>query len=162
MRKFLFMAGTALLMTLGIASCGNDNCKGGACQGDDMDKVYTGVLPAADCDGVRYTLTLDYDHHDNEGDYKLVETYLAADTTTVLGVRDLKTFASEGDFTVEKKDDKTYLKLVKDAKDSSTGSVDTPIYFLVDSDSTLTMTNQNLELANDSTGRMNYTLKLGK
>lgn len=161
MRKTILMAGAALLM-LTMGACSNDkNCGDKACgHHDDMDKVYTGVIPAADCDGVRYTLHLDYDDHDNDGDYKLVETYLQADTVSALGYKDLRTFASEGDFTVEKQGEKTYLKLVKDVKDSSAGSIETPLYFLVDSDSTLTLTNQALEVP--TTPGMNYTLKIAR
>lgn len=120
-----------------------------------MDEVYTGVIPAADCDGIRYTLTLDYDDDAKDGDYKLVETYIQADSTSAIGYSDVKTFASEGDFTVNKKGDKTYLKLVKDQKDSQAGSAETPIYFVIDSDSTITMTNADLEIP----ATPGYTLK---
>lgn len=160
MKKSVIMAGAALMMlTLGACNSGNgcngkDHCDNKC----DKDAVFTGVLPAADAAGIRYTLHLDYDHDDKDGDYKLVETYLQADTTSAMGYRDLKSFSSEGDFTVEKQGEKTYLKLVKDAKDSSAGSIDTPIYLLVDSDSTLTLTNQALEVS--ETPGMNYTLKL--
>lgn len=160
MKKIVLMAGVALA-TLGFASC--DNSK--SCSADsaavtaqerNVDAVYTGVMPAADCDGVRYTLLLDYDKKDKDGDYTLVETYIQADTTATLGYKDLQSFVSEGDFTVEQKDAKTYLKLVKDAEDSSKGSVDTPLYFVIDSDSAITMANQDLEVS--TTPGMNYTL----
>ncbi len=160
MKKSILMAGAALL-TLGLASCGSGSCDKGACDAkSDVDVVYTGVLPAADCDGVRYTLLLDYDDNNQEGDYTLVETYIQADTVSAIGYKDLQSFVSEGDFTVEKQGDKSYLKLVKDAKDSAAGSIDTPLYLLVDSESTLTLTNQDLEVSN--TPGMNYTLTKSK
>ncbi len=77
-----------------------------------------------------------------------------------MGFKDGKSFKSEGDFTVMDKDGKKYLKLVKDAKDSAEGSAETPMYFLVESDSTIVMVNQNLEVS--ETPGMNYTLKLSK
>ena len=160
MKKSILLGGAALL-TLAMTACGN--CGDTACGNDrghdGIDKVYTGVIPAADCDGIRYTLTLDYDHDDNDGDYRLVETYLRGDSTAMIGYRDIATFYSEGDFRVKKQGEKTYLELVKDAKDSSAGSIDTPIYFVVDSDSTITLANDQLEVP--QTPGLNYTLKVG-
>ena len=144
MKKSIFM-GAAALALFSLASC-NSGCKTDTCDKskcDGKDVVYTGVIPAADCDGVRYTLSLDYDNNDNDGDYRLVETYLKSDSVAALGYKDVATFASEGDFTVTKQDGKTYLKLVKDKEDSSAKAVDT-LYFLVDSDSTLTLVNDQL------------------
>ncbi len=160
MKKSIFMAAAAALMVF-MGACSTKECQKGAdCTKADKEEVYTGVLPAADCDGVRYTLHMDFDDEDNDGDYKLVETYLAADSTSAMGYKDVKTFKSEGDFTIEKQGDKTYYKLVKDVKDSMEGSADTPMYFVVDSDSTITMTNQNLEVS--ETPGMNYTLTVAK
>lgn len=154
-KSILFVAAGMALMSM--AACSGNCSKDEACKKSDVKEVYTGVLPAADCDGVRYTLTLDYDDDSRDGDYNLVETYLQADTTEMTGYKDVKTFASEGDFTVEKKGDKTYIKLVKDQKDSQAGSADTPMYFVVDSNSAITMTNANLEVS--ETPGMNYTLR---
>ncbi len=152
--------GGLALLTLAMAACDGKDCKGGSCANKDVDKVYTGVLPAADTDGVRYTLRLDYDDNGMKGDYDLVETYLQADSLSTVGYKDARSFTSEGDFKVEKKGDKTYLQLIKDQKDSSIGSAETPMYFVVDSDSTLTMTNASLEVS--TTPGMNYTLKLAQ
>ncbi len=161
MKKSILLA-TAAFAVLAMSACsGEKSCKGEACAKDGgKDVVYTGVMPAADCDGVRYTLHLDYDDEMTDGDYKLVETYIQADTLSATGYKDLKTFASEGDFTVNKQDGKTYLKLEKDAKDSSALSIDTPLYFVIDSDSTITMTNSSLETS--SLPGMNYTLKIAE
>ncbi len=162
MKKIVLMAGVALA-TLGFASCDSNKTTNAAdatavtAQEKNVDAVYTGVLPAADLDGVRYTLLLDYDNKDKDGDYTLVETYIKADTAATLGYVDVNSYVSEGDFTVEQKDGKSYLKLVKDAKDSSTGSADSPLFFVIDSDSAITLANQNLEVS--TTPGMNYTLK---
>lgn len=165
MKKIVLMAGVALA-ALGISSCDSKTCDSKTCTGDgsavtatekNVDAVYTGVLPAADLDGVRYTLLLDYDKKDKDGDYTLIETYIKADTAATLGYVDVNSFVSEGDFTMEQKDSKSYLKLVKDAKDSSKGSADTPLYFVIDNDSTITLANENLEVS--TTPGMNYTLK---
>lgn len=161
MKKTLFMA-TAAVAMLGLAACsGNKDCSGKACTPDLEDMTYTGVLPAADCDGIRYTVKLDYDHDKKnmEGDYNLVETYLEADTTSTNGVRDNISFRSEGDFTVMEQNGKKYLKLVKDNKDSNPQATDM-LYFLIENDSTLTMVNSDLQVA--PTDSLNYSLRLVK
>lgn len=154
--KKTMLFGAAAMTLFAMTACSGKCDKAEAC-GKGADAVYTGVIPAADCLGVRYTLALDYDDDANKGDYDLVETYLEADTTVATGIRDLKTFRSEGDFTVNKKGDVTYLKLVKDAKDSQSGSTESPIYFVVDGDSSITMTGSDLVVT--ATPGMNYTLK---
>ena len=155
------MAAAAVAM-LGMAACnGGHKCDDKACaNGMDEDKVYTGILPAADSDaGIRYTLKLDYDddHGFKKGDYDLVETILATDSIGT--VKDGESFKSEGDFTVVEQNGKKYLRLVKDLKDSHAKATDN-LYFEVSSDSTLTMVNAQFEPAvSDS---LNYTLKLVK
>ncbi len=156
MKKTLLFSAAGLAL-MSMAACSGNCNKNGECVKSDIDEVYTGVIPAADTDGIRYTLTLDYDDEGKDGDYKLVETYIQSDSTSATGYSDVKTYASEGDFKVEKKGDKTYIKLIKDQKDSQAGSVETPIYFLVDSDSTITMTNNQLEVSQNP--GLNYTLK---
>ncbi|MDE6443094.1 MAG: copper resistance protein NlpE [Muribaculaceae bacterium] len=162
-KTIIFMA--AGLSMLGMAACAGNgkSCNGdscGNCNKGDKVEVFTGVMPAADADGIRYTLHLEFDDDDKDGDYKLVESVIQADSTAVGGFKDVKTFASEGDFYIKQKDGKTYYELKKDQKDSQAGSLETPAYFVVDSDSTITMVNAQLEAAADST--MNYTLKLAK
>ena len=155
MKKALYMAAAVAL--LGMSACTGTSCDSKVCKTDD--KVYTGVLPAADCDGIRYTLKLDYDddHNYTDGDYDLLETYIAADSTSALGYKDLRTVKSEGDFTVVKtKDGKTGLKLVEEVRKGQQGET---MYFVVDSDSTITMTNSDFETAASG---LNYTLKLAK
>ncbi len=158
--------GMAALAALGLASCGGNNkCDNKAnCDGKCEDKVevFTGVLPGADNEGVRYTLNLEYDddHNCTEGDYKLDETYLVADSTATDGVRADKSFKSEGDFTITEKDGKKVYKLVPDAKDSNAEATLTPMYFILDNDSTLTMVNAELERSVNPD--LNYSLKLAK
>lgn len=155
MKKTVSVA-SALLALLSLGACSSADKK--ACQKSDMpDQVFTGVVPAADCDGVRYTLHLDYDDAGNDGDYLLVETYIEADTTAMTGFRDVRSFKSKGDFTVNSRDGKKFLKLVPDAAKDQASSLDVS-YFMVDSDSTVTMTNEALDVS--ATPGMNYTLKL--
>ena len=160
MSKPFYFAAAALAM-ISLAACsGNNNCQGNKCA-DREDQVFTGLLPAADGPGVRYTLKLDYDDDKNnmEGDYDLVETYVGADSLAQSGKNADVSFRSEGDFTVVDQNGKKYLKLVKDNRDSHARAVSN-LYFQVDSDSTLTLVDNQLQPAsNDS---LNYTLKLVK
>ncbi len=163
-KNIILTAAVAVLAIVGLSACGgNKKCGGNACENSKLneEQMFSGVLPAADGPGIRYLLKLDYDDDKNftEGDYDLVETYLAADSTSVGGVRDGEMFKSEGDFTVMNQNGKKYLKLVKDIKDSNAKASDN-LYFEVVNDSTLTLVNSNLEPAvNDS---LNYTLRLVK
>lgn len=163
--KKIFYGIAAAFAVVAMASCGNSgkgNCGKDSCEGkceDDCVKVYAGVLPAADAEGVRYDLKLEFDKDDNclKGDYELRETYLEADS---VGTKDGKSFRSEGDFTVTDKDGKKVYKLVQDMKDSEAGSAVGPMYFVVDNDSTITLVNENLERAVNPD--MNYSLTLSK
>ncbi len=114
----------------------------------NTDKVYTGVLPAADAEGVRYTVLLDYDDDTNGGDYDLVQTYFNTDSTGV--VQDVASFATEGDFSIgTAPSGQKYLKLSGDGAGY--------MYFLVDGDNALIMTGE--DLTPTETPGMNYTLK---
>ena len=158
MKKTLVTLSAAVAL-LGCASC--SNCDKGSCNAAsgsncDVDKVYTGVLPGADVEGIRYTVALDYDDNGNEGDYFLVQTYFNTDSVATGGVKDVNSFKSEGDFTVVKKDGKTFLMLVPEGKKSSAAD---NLYFEVDNDATITMVNADYERAE---GPLNYTLNLVK
>ena len=53
--------------------------------------TYSGILPAADCAGIRYTLTFDYPDGNNAataGTYTLDETYLDADPADANAYKD--------------------------------------------------------------------------
>lgn len=162
-KTLLTMAAGMALLAFGACS-GNKTCDNekGCCKDGDRKEMYSGILPAADADGIRYSLELEFDDDDNyqKGDYDLVETYLKADSTANLGVADLKSFKSEGDFTVIKGEgadaSKTYLKLVQDTKDSDQGSNSGPLYFYVENDSTLVLVGADLQPAASG---LNYSLK---
>lgn len=144
-----------LAALLATSSCsGNTTCNSTNC-GDDREEYYTGVLPAADVEGIRYQLELEFDADDNymEGDYKLVETYLVADSTAVGGVTDGEVVRTKGDFTVRTKPGTNvkYLKLVPDRKYTSAST----LYFLVDNDNSITLTTETLE---QPVSGLNYTL----
>ena len=160
MKKSILMGAAAMAM-LSLAACSNNSsCNGSTCTKDNgKEAAYTGIIPAADCDGIRYTVFLDYDDAGADGDFQLLETYIQSDSTSAIGYSDIASFASEGDFTIGKQGDKTYLKLVKD-KDSSASTADAVQYFIIDSDSTITMANSDLETS--TVPGMNYTLKIAK
>lgn len=147
------------ILALTMAGCaGNKNCSSN--NGNDEDKIYTGVLPAADADGVRYTLKLDYDddHNYTDGDYSLVQTYLVNDSTYKIGNSDKVSFKSKGDFTVidgqgANAADK-YIKLVPKARSEET------LYFLVKSPDELVLVDSAFQQS--ETPGLNYTLRLVK
>ncbi|MCM1369494.1 MAG: copper resistance protein NlpE N-terminal domain-containing protein [Candidatus Amulumruptor caecigallinarius] len=157
MKKTL-MAAIAATALLPMISCGNNHTN----VPEKGDEIFTGVLPAADCEGIRYTLKLDYDddHGNLDGDYDLLETYLVNDTTKKINHSDSVSYKTEGKFTVENgtgdKANVKYLKLVPD-RNYTNGST---LYFIVDSDSQLTLTDAQLNTSN--TPGLNYTLKLVK
>lgn len=147
---------------LAMTACSNNRQSAHSNTDGNRDEVYTGVMPAADAAGIRYTLHLDYDddHNFTDGDYDLTETYIAGDTTAMLGYKDLNSFRTEGDFTVETgiPADKTakYIKLVPDRKYGSAQAM----CFLISSDSTLTLL--DAQLAVPQTPGLNYTLTRGQ
>ncbi len=159
MKKTIFVSAAAVAL-LSLAACSGNKTASEQKATEETSKnvTYTGILPAADTDGVRYALNLDYTS-DNEGSYKLDQTYLVADSTAADGYKDKDSFKTEGTFAVESKDAKKYLKLTETAKADTTAKADV-MYFLVDSDSTMTMVNSDLQVSVNPD--MNYTLKLEK
>ncbi|MDE7387397.1 MAG: copper resistance protein NlpE N-terminal domain-containing protein [Muribaculaceae bacterium] len=154
MKKTFYIASAAVAM-LAMASCtSNKKADNQAAQPvvEDVTEVYAGILPAADADGIQYTLVLEYEADDNfmEGDYNLTEVVLTADTTSTTGYAAGETMVSKGDFDVFTKDGGKYLKLTKD--DSETDVM----YFQVTSDSTIVMVNADLEQS--VIPELNYTL----
>lgn len=154
--KFMFLA--AFVAVMGLAGCSDKSASGTGekaadcvsssdANGRASDRAYTGVLPAADVDGIRYTVLLDYDDEGTGGEYEMVQTYFVSDST---GVSDVASFATDGDFVVSTNDKgQKYLKF----EDAGAGE----LYFLAETDSTLTMVDASLTPA--STNGMNYTLK---
>lgn len=120
----------------------------------DRHEEYTGVLPAADTEGIEYTLHLKYDSDDNftEGDYRMHQVYMSA-TNPV-------TYDSKGNFKVltgtPRSATQKYLRLISDPANNA--PTDTT-YFVVSSDSTITMTGSDLVPAASG---LDYTLKLKK
>lgn len=149
-RKLFYFTAAATLLTFGACAQKQSPASTSMADRGSVDRVYSGVLPAADADGVRYTVLLDYDDDGNGGDYDMVETYFMTDST---GVNDIASFASEGDFTVGTSDSgQKYLKFDNDGAGQ--------IFFVVDTDSTITLTDASLTPV--ATPGMNYTLKAAK
>ncbi len=157
MKKLIFAAGVA---ALAFTACNSGNtCKSGS--DGDKKELYTGVLPAADAEGVLYNLALDFDddHNFTDGDYHLTETYLLADTVSGKSL-DGRSFKTEGDFKVETRtvDGKEiqYLKLTPEADETVGNGSNDVLYFIIDSDNAITLTDAELSMPVDS---LNYTLK---
>lgn len=155
------------LAPLALASC--SNCKNGSCgvnngRGGDKEELYAGILPAADAEGIMYTLRLDYDddHNFMDGDYGLTQTAIESDTVAPQAFKAGISSYTEGDFTIESKNvngaETKYMRLVPKAKESLGTADNSTLYFLVNGDNTLTLVNADLTKAeNDS---LNYSLSL--
>ncbi|MDE6832512.1 MAG: hypothetical protein K2J07_07260, partial [Muribaculaceae bacterium] len=87
----------------------------------------------------------------NGGTYQLTQTYFNTDSAATEGIAVIGEFNSEGTFKVTTNDDKSYITLY----DDSTVAQDN---FLIDSDSTITMVNAELEVPT----ALNYTLSVVK
>ena len=113
--------------------------------------IYTGLLPAADAAGIQYILKLDYSESKDsvKGEYDLYEVYLVSDSAVEGALKNVVDVTTEGEFAGFEKDGKQYLKLE--------GS--TPVFFVVDSDSTVTLVNSDLE---PGAAGLNYTLNIVK
>lgn len=153
MKKIVFYTLAALALT----ACGSRKCdKGGDCAQTaktDGDMYYEGVLPAADAAGIRYSLVIDYDD-DNpaKGDYELTQTYLKDDGSPI------SSFYSEGDFDVKTgtpaNSAARYLVMVPEVEDGA-APADT-MYFLAETDSTLTLAGE--DLSKSVNPGLNYTI----
>lgn len=163
MKKTLFALALAALT---LSACNNNPSRDRLSDRGDKVETYAGVLPAADTDGILYTLTVKLDDDDNymKGDYDLMESYLGRDTVAPTGYKSLKSVRSEGDVRVEQRDVngtmQKYLKLIPDRKDSAPEASGDVMYFLVTSDSTLTMVGPDLTPSVNKD--LNYTLVLKK
>ena len=158
MKKILVM-GLAAVATLGIASCDNQVKPSGE---GDKDVLYSGILPAADAQGIIYTLRLEYDadHNYTDGDFAMVENYLQYDSVAASGLKEAVTSYSEGDFKKESKqvDGATveYIRLIPDAKEGLGAASTTETYFVVNADGSLTMVGPDLQKS--EVPGLNYTL----
>lgn len=151
MKKIMLYA----LAALSVAACGTKKSDTAVVDNaaDDGNIYYEGVLPAADADGVRYSLALDYDDDDpDKGDYKLTETYLKGDGSAI------SSFYTEGDFDIRTgtpaDSAARYLVLVPEAEAGVTPGG--TLYFLAETDSTLTLVGADLAKAAES--GLDYTI----
>lgn len=155
MNKKLIFA--ALLAFGALASCSTD--KGRTCDSKKCDgrvETYQGILPAADADGIRYVLTLEYDSAD-DGDYHLTQQYLDGNDKVI------RSYESEGDFTVMKVrpngEEGEFLKLEPDHSSQAADKSADVLYFMRDSDTALTLVGADLQRA---TSGLNYTITADK
>lgn len=143
MKTLVYMAAAAAMLSL--AACSGKQAAEAANQGEATDTVvtetYVGVLPAADADGVQYSVVLNYTG-DTEGQYEMVQSYLMADSVS-------ESFETSGDFTVNANDSIKYITLA--AQDSTQN-----VYFVVASDSTITLVDATLTPS--ANPELNYTL----
>lgn len=148
--KKTFLLGLAVVGALGFTACNNSNAA--QTKGGDKEVLYSGILPAADAQGTVYTLKLDFDddHNYTDGDYTMVENSLASDTIAVSGLKEVATSYSKGDFRKESKtvDGATveYIRLIPDAKDALGTPSGSSLYFVLNSDGSLTMVGEDLQM----------------
>ncbi|MDE6512631.1 MAG: copper resistance protein NlpE, partial [Muribaculaceae bacterium] len=96
-------------------------------------------LPAADADGINYTVTLTAET-DTTGTFSMTEDYIQGDT---IG----QSFSSEGTYAVIENDGQKFVALTQDAANVT--------YFRCDGDSAITMVSADLTPALSD---LNYTL----
>lgn len=138
-----------------MARCGSKCCKPAANTAADSSAavcdsasvatdslVYEGMVPAADCAGIRYRIAMDA----RKKNFTMKEDYMESDTK-VKG-----SFNEKGTVEPYSKNGKKGIKL-------STGNNGPELYFVSVGDSTLRMVNDDLE---ESVTASNYDLKLKK
>ncbi len=101
--------------------------------------VYKGVLPAADCPGIEYSLSLDKGNNE----YDMLMTYIDAE-----GPGKSRSFTSTGKFQLTENDSISYYCLKQDDDRQST-------YFKIINDSTLRLINDRLQ---EAATRLNYDI----
>lgn len=104
---------------------------------------YSGVLPAADADGVNYYVALTAES-DTTGTFSMTEDYIQGDT---IG----QSFTSAGKYSVIENEGQKYVVLTQDAANVT--------YFRCDGDSAITMVSADLTPAISD---LNYTLNRTK
>ena len=134
--KKLFLTATAAVALVAMVACSGKKAEATEENADatatTVKAAYTGILPAADCDGVWYTLQLNGDKYD------MIETYFALDTAANAGINELVSVKSEGTVENLEKGGFNYIKLTPSTQDAA-------ICFLNATDSTLIMLNAELE-----------------
>lgn len=130
-----------------LAACNNGKTASNANSEDTTatdSAIYAGVIPAADCFGIRYRVAL---AQDSTLGFSLEESYLKAETEVDT------TFTYTGTATVKRVGEDTYYVLPAEK--------DMPAYnFLQLNDSTLRKVNADLEQS--AVKGLNYDLKLQK
>ena len=148
--KKLFLTVTAAVAIVAMAACSGKKAEATETTTDATETgvkaAYTGILPAADCDGIWYTLQI------NDGKYDMIETYFALDTAEVSGINELLSVKSEGAAETVQKGAYSYIKLTPSTQDAT-------MCFLNATDSTLIMLNSDLETP---TAPELYTLNIVK
>lgn len=118
--------------------------------GEMQTLTYEGLLPCADCSGVRFDLTIRSRAHSGDGTFSLSQTYLEAeDGKDVTFVANGKRFTLKG---MPGNDNATIWQLVSDNGGETTN-------FLCENDSTLTLLGNDFTKAEST---LNYSLKLVK
>lgn len=118
--------------------------------GQMLIRTYEGMLPAADCPGIRYTLTIKNREYSGDGTFALTMTYLEAEDGKDVSFSSTgKRYTLKG---VPGNDNATVWQLVPDDGDSNTN-------LLVDTDSTLTLLGADFKKPDSG---LNYTIKLVK
>lgn len=152
--KKTFLLGLAVAGALGFTACNNSNATSNAAQskgGSDKEVLYSGILPAADAQGTIYTLKLEFDddHNYTDGDFVMIENSLVSDTVAMSGLKEVATSYTEGDFRKESKtvegETVEYIRLIPDAKDALGTASASSLYFVMNSDGSLTMVGEDLQ-----------------
>ncbi|MBD5224721.1 MAG: copper resistance protein NlpE [Bacteroidales bacterium] len=149
MKKLYFLYAAGLVA---LASCSSNTQKSAEATDatateETTEAVYKGVLPAADCEGIEYTVNLVYaPESTTDGTFDMTQVYMS-DT-------DPATFNTKGNFTVKtgtpQSADQKYLVLASESAPSDT------TYFVVKNDSTITFV--TYELTPSTVVGLNYDL----
>lgn len=111
-------------------------------------RTYEGILPAASCPGIHYSLTIQNQEHSGDGTFALTMTYIEAENgkDAVFNYKG-KRFTQRGDAT---NNDAIVWQLVADNGEDI-------FNFLLEDEKTLTLLNDKFEKSETS---LNYSLKL--
>lgn len=127
-KTYLLLAAAA--MTVAATSCSKkaETAVDTPVEKTEVTTEYTGTMPGADVDAVRYAVSLTTDN-DSVGTYTMTTEYVQGDSIT-------QKFDEKGDFATFTKDGSTYVKL---------GDGAGATYFRCDADTAITMVNADLE-----------------
>ncbi len=148
MKKLVFvLAACAVFAACGQSSKGSANAEGtdSTAVATSDSVVYEGVVPAADCPGIRYELVM---ANDTTNGFTLTTTMLEAENGQDVTTK----FDGKAEIIEQKTADgeRKFYKLASDKE---------AVYLLVVNDSTLRLVNDRLE---EAASNLNYDLKLKK